>query len=307
MNRNQNALPRAVEYEFDESVKLSATEQIIEFYDEATIDYEHWSKNCNMHLGFYRWGINPFDREKMLEQLNLEIGARLEINPNEKTVLIDLGCGVGAVSRTIAKNYSKTEIKGVTLVQSQIETGTKLNIEANLHRQIELLSGDYSALPFADGFADGAWAVESACYANGADKENLVIEMARVLKKGGRFLIADCFIKQPEKEFNFLCKRLYPAICRNWILPEMFGLNCFVATLEKHGFQDILVEDISWRVAPSVAHAPFAIFSFIIKKFLAGEKLKPQSIKNLKASLLTVPLGLNRAKFSYCLISGKRG
>ena len=106
MNSNQNALPSSVEYEFDDSDKISSIEQIIEFYDEATIDYEHWSKNCNMHLGFYRWGINPFDREKMLEQLNLEIGARLQISPNEKTILIDLGCGVGAVSRTIAKNYS---------------------------------------------------------------------------------------------------------------------------------------------------------------------------------------------------------
>ena len=298
MNSNQNALSSAVEYEFDESVKISSIEQIIQFYDEATIDYEHWSKNCNMHLGFYRWGINPFDREKMLEQLNLEIGARLQINPNEKTILIDLGCGVGAVSRTIAKNYSKTKIKGVTLVPSQIEKGTKLNIEANLHSQIEMLYGDYSDLPFADAIADGAWAVESACYANGADKENLVIEMTRVLKKGSRFVIADCFIKQPEKEFNFLIKRLYPTICKNWILPEMFGLNQFIATLEKHGFQDILVEDISWRVAPSVAHAPFAVASFLIKKFMAGEKLKPQSKKNLKASLLTVPLGLNRSKFA---------
>ena len=307
MNSNQNALPSAVEYEFDEIIKLPSTEQIIEFYEEATIDYEHWSKNCNMHLGFYCWGINPFDREKMLEQLNLEIGARLKINPNEKTLLIDLGCGVGAVSRTIARNYSQTNIRGVTLVPSQIETGIKLNIEANLQAQIEILYGDYSDLPFANDSADGAWAAESACYANGADKENLVSEMARILKKGGRFVIADCFIKQPEKEFNFLIKRLYPAICRNWILPEMFGLNQFVATLEKHGFQDILVEDISWRVAPSVAHAPFAVFSFLIKKFMAGEKLKPQSKKNLKASLLTVPLGLNRSKFSYCLISGRRG
>jgi hypothetical protein len=38
---------------------------------------------------------------------------------------------------------------------------------------------------------------------------------------------------------------------------------------------------------------------------LDGEALKPQSINNLKASLLALALGLNRSKFSYYLISGR--
>lgn len=307
MDGNLNALLDAVEYDFDNSAKSSATAQIIEFYEEAGMDYEHWSKGFNMHLGFYRRGLNPFDREKMIEQLNLEIAARLQINSNDKAFLIDLGCGTGAIARTVARNYSKTIIKGVTIVPSQVELASKLNAQENLNKQIEILKGDYTNLPFADGAADGVWAVESACYAKGADKENLTSEMARVLKAGGRFAVADCFIKKPEKEFNFLIKRSYRAVCDCWALSEMPVLGCFVDALKRQGFQDIIVEDISWRVAPSLAHAPFAVFSFIFKKLLAGESLKRQSINNLKASLLALTLGLNRSKFSYCLISGKRG
>lgn len=307
MDGKLNALSAAVKYDFDVRAQSSPAQRIIEFYEEASMDYGHWSKDFNMHLGFFRRGLNPFDREKMLEQMNLEIARRLKLKPSDKAFLIDLGCGFGAIARTIARHYSKATIKGVTVVPSQVEIAKKLNARENLENRIEILEGDYTALPFEDGAADGVWAVESACYAKGADKENLVGEMARVLKTGGRFVIADCFIKHPEKKFNALIERCYSEVCKNWALSEMPVIDNFVAALKKHNFRDIRIEDISWRVAPSLAHAPFAVAGFIAKKLFAGERMKPQSINNLKASLLAPLVSLNRSKFSYCLISGKRG
>ncbi len=307
MNRNPNAWVQPVEHDFDAPARMSSIERVIEFYEEAGMDYEHWSKGFNMHMGFYRWGLNPFDREKMLEQMNREVAARLQLDSKVRPFLIDLGCGAGAIARSVAKNFADAIIKGVTISPSQVETATKLNALENLQKQIEIIKADYTAMPFENDSADGVWAVESACYANGAGKENLLREMARVLKTGGRFVVADCFIKQPEKKFNFLIERCYAAACRNWVLPEMPVVDDFVAALERQGFQDISVEDISRQVAPSLAHAPFAVFSFILKKMLDGEALKPQSINNLKASLLALALGLNRSKFSYYLISGQRG
>jgi len=285
---------------------LSSIDQVIEFYEEAGMDYEHWSKGFNMHLGFYRWGLNPFVRESLLEQLNLEIAERLRLDPKDRAFLIDLGCGSGAIARSVAGSYPNSAIKGITIVPLQVETANKLNSLKNLDSKIEILRGDYTSTPFADGVADGVWAVESACYAHGATKENLGREMARILKTGGRFVVADCFVKDPEKKLNYVIGKCYAAVCRYWALPEMPELEGFVATLRKHGFQDIVVEDISWRVAPSLAHAPFAVMGFILKKLLAGEQLKRHSINNLKASLLALVLGSNRTKFSYCLISGSR-
>jgi SAM-dependent methyltransferase len=307
MDSNLIALAVADEAEFDNPPQVSSSERIIDFYEAAGMDYEHWSKGFNLHLGFYRRGLNPFDREKMLEQLNLEIAARLHLDAVDSAFLVDLGCGAGAISRSVARNYPRAIIKGVTIAPSQVETARKLNARENLEKQIEILKGDYAALPFADGAADGVWAVESACYAEGAGKENLVGEMARVLKTGGRFVVADCFIKQPAKKLNALAEKCYAGLCRNWALPELPALDYFVAALQRQGFRDILVEDISWRIAPSLAHAPYLVFTFLLKKILAGEPLRPQSINNLKASLLALAVGLNRSKFSYCLISGKRG
>lgn len=305
MKSDQNTLSLPVDRFFESPAQIPSTEKIIEFYEAAGTDYLHWSRGFNMHMGFYRWGLNPFDREKMLEQLNREIALRLQIDNEARNLLIDLGCGAGAVARSIAKTFPNASIKGVTISPSQVQTATRLNILENLQDQIEILKADFTDMPFEGNTADGVWAVESACYARGPDKENLVQEMARVLKNGGRFVIADCFVKQAEKPFNFLIERCYAAVCRNWALPEMPALVNFVGALERRGFVDICINDISWRVAPSLVHAPFAVFSFVIKKMLVGEPLKRQSINNLKASLLALPIGLNRSRFGYYLISGR--
>ena len=172
MNTNLTALASPDEYDFDRPRQVSQTERIIEFYEEAGMDYGHWSTGFNMHLGYYRPGLNPFDREKMLEQMNLEVSARLRLDPPDKALLIDFGCGTGAIARSIAKNYSNSIIKGVTISPSQVEIAAKLNVSENLQEQIEILRCDYTELPFNDGSADGVWAVESACYAEGAAKED---------------------------------------------------------------------------------------------------------------------------------------
>jgi ubiquinone/menaquinone biosynthesis C-methylase UbiE len=287
------------------STARSGAERIIEFYDEAGIDYEHWSSGLNMHLGFYRNGLRLYDREAMLEQMNLEIASRLQIKSKATVHLIDLGCGAGSIARTIAKTYPDALIKGVTIVPSQVDLASELNAREGLRSRIEVLEASFAKLPVDNRSVDGVWAVESSCYARGADKADLVGEMARVLKNGGRFVIADCFIKKPEKQFNWLVNKCYLAACESWALTEMPVLERFVGSLKINGFTEIVVEDISWRVVPSLVHAPFAVSSFVLKKILRGEKLKRHSLNNLKASLLATILGLNRSKFSYCLISGK--
>src|SRR6187455_797634 len=84
----------------------ASVERIIEFYEEAGVDYEHWSRGLNMHLGFYRRGMNPFDREAMLEQMNIEVAARLGVDAGSAAVLVDLGCGMGSIARSVAAYHS---------------------------------------------------------------------------------------------------------------------------------------------------------------------------------------------------------
>jgi hypothetical protein len=40
---------------------------LIAYYENAGPDYGQWSSGFNMHFGYYRFGLNPFRRESMLE------------------------------------------------------------------------------------------------------------------------------------------------------------------------------------------------------------------------------------------------
>jgi len=295
---------------FGRSLKLereapapSQADQIIRFYEEASMDYAHWSRGLNMHLGFFRWGMNPFDREAMLEQLNIEVAKRLELDRNADSLLVDLGCGMGAVARSIARKYPRSTIRGVTLAPSQVRIADSINEQCGLKNRIEILNEDYTNLPFGNDTVDAAWGVESVCYATGAEKEDLIREVLRVLKIGGRFVVADCFVTNPARNFTPLIKKCYSTVCDAWAVSEMATLELFVASLESHGFTNIVIEDASWRAAPSLAHAPLAVLTFVLRKWLAGQKLKEHTINNLKASLLALVLGARKSKFSYCIIS----
>jgi MPBQ/MSBQ methyltransferase len=303
---NAIAIGRSLKLE-RETPALSPSDRIIRFYEEASMDYAHWSRGLNMHLGFFRWGMNPFDREAMLEQLNIEVAKRLELDRDTHSFLVDLGCGMGGVARSIAREYPRATIKGVTLAPSQVRIASSINAEIGLKNRVEILNEDYANLPLEDGIADAAWGVESVCYATGPEKADLVREAARVLKTGGRFVVADCFVTNPAHIFNPLITKCYSTVCDAWAVPEMATLELFVAAMESHGFANIVIEDASWRAAPSLAHAPFAVLTFVIKNLLAGKKLKKHSINNLKASLLALVLGAHRSKFSYCLVSATRG
>ncbi len=90
------------------------------------------------------------------------------------------------------------------------------------------------------------------------------------------------------------------------MLPELAQVERFTAALERHGFTDVAVEDISWRVAPSALHAPLAVLWFRAKKMLRHEHLSAPSADNLRGSLLSEVLGANRLKFAYYLVSATR-
>jgi cyclopropane fatty-acyl-phospholipid synthase-like methyltransferase len=85
------------------------------YYEEAGPDYAAWSPHFNMHFGFFRLGMNPFNREAMLEQMNSEVLDRLRLSGDHPRVL-DMGCGLGATLRSIARRIPFAHLHGITLV-----------------------------------------------------------------------------------------------------------------------------------------------------------------------------------------------
>jgi len=63
---------------YKEKAQKTAT-NFIDLYNEATEDYKFWSKDFNMHFGYYiPFKTNPFKRDTMLNEMNNQIFKRLK-------------------------------------------------------------------------------------------------------------------------------------------------------------------------------------------------------------------------------------
>lgn len=281
--------------------------KVIDYYEKAGLDYEVWSPNFNMHFGYYKWGMNPFNLEKMLNQMNEEVMKRLILEEHIEPLVVDLGCGVGATARYIAKKNWEATVYGVTITPWQVVFGNRLNHEANLANQIDIALGDFNNLSMPSNYADGAYAVESACYGNGADKKEFISEMYRVLKPGARFVITDGFRKHSNRLPNWL-NFVYQRNMKYWALKELADLHLFAEELKKVGFKNILIEDVSWKVAPSFAHIPKTVAKFLWKRWMEKDdkKLVEERKNNALAPIYGMLMGLARKHFGYYIVSGEK-
>lgn len=291
------------------TITKSKTEhkKIIDYYEKSGLDYEYWSPSFNMHFGYFKKGMNPFDLESMLDQMNQEVLDRLQLEKYIDPLVLDLGCGVGATSRYIAKKNREATLYGMTITPWQVIYGNRLNQKAILGHQIDICLADYTQLDIADNYVDAAFAIESACYAKGKDKKDFINELYRTLKPGGRFVITDGFRKHDEPLPNWL-NTIYKRNMKFWALDELADIQLFTSALKEVGFKNIKVEDVSWKVAPSFAHIPKTIIKFFWDKWTGKitEPLSKERLRNAFAPLYGMLMGLSRKHFSYYIISGEK-
>ncbi|MXN90868.1 methyltransferase domain-containing protein [Flavobacterium sp. Sd200] len=278
----------------DQLIHKKNTLETVHFYNEATEDYEFWSRDFNMHFGYYNpFRTNPFKRDSMLNEMNRQIFKRLA---NAK-MLCDLGCGMGGTMRYGLTNNSALNITGITLSEFQASEGNRLL--GGLNGNITV--NDYNNTGFKNSTFDGAIAIESFCHSG--HSEQSFKEAYRIIKPGGRLIVADAFLK---KDFEQLCiggNYCYKGLCEGWSLEKLGNIHTVNIMLKDIGFTNVAIEEVSFKVAPSVLHVPFAITGFIFKKTLNSHPIKAQSIKNLKGSLFALLSGLQMNNFGYYIIT----
>ncbi len=277
--------------------------RVVDYYSSATSGYQDWSRNINMHFGYYQWGMNPFDLEAMLENTNRQVFESLHIKGTHSR-LLDMGCGLGATARFCAAREGVASVTGITLVESQVREATALVADSPLASRLRFERGDYHHTPFADESFDGTYAVESACHSVERDKRSLLQEAHRLLKPGGRFVICDGFIRSaaPLNAFSDLC---YRKTCEHWSLGHMAELDGLLAAMRDLGFKNIEVRDITLRMLPSAAFIPAVALRYFCK-LLWSKDQNPQHWHHLLAPLWGFFLGLNIKRFGYYLISGEK-
>lgn len=282
-------------------------QQVVRYYSEAGPTYVAWSRAYNMHFGYLRTFLQMFRLEAMLQEMSRQVLARLHLAPDAPARVLDMGCGLGAPSRLAVRENRGWRVDAITIVPWQIERARELAAAEGLTERLTFERRDYTASALPTASYDGAYAIESACHDAGLGKEGFIAEAARLIKPGGRLVIADGFYKGGPPT-NPLLKKCADIVCANWALETFGEIGAFRDALERHGFVDIEVREISMRIAPSVAYVPW-----VTLKFLAGELVRSQwrigalSWGHLRACVLSPVLGMARWRFGYYLVQARRG
>ncbi len=114
--------------------------------------------------------------------------------PESPARVFDMGCGLGATLRSFARRLPHADLNGITLVPWQLEQGRQLNQSCPEGRNISLTLGDYEHTTQPSASFDAVYAIESSCYARGANKSAFLQEAHRLLRPGGRIAVADGFL-----------------------------------------------------------------------------------------------------------------
>lgn len=271
--------------------------EMIDFYNEATEDYEFWSNDFNMHFGYFiTFKTNVFKRDTMLNEMNNQVIKRLEITREQKT-LADLGCGMGGTMRYALKKNKNLVAFGVTLSEFQTKKGNELLDGFNG----TIFKENYNNTSFSSNSFDAALAIESFCHSGHSSKS--ITEAFRILKPNGKLVIADAFLKKQPSKLCYGSHYAYQKLCNHWSLEKLETIENMIKKLKQQGFTKIEIEDASFKVAPSVLHVPFAIIGFTLQKLLKTKTLKRESLHNLKGSFYALLSGLHMKSFGYYIIT----
>jgi ubiquinone/menaquinone biosynthesis C-methylase UbiE len=293
-----------------QTATLSSLDSFQRYYEEAGPDYAAWSPYFNMHFGYFHWGMNPFRREDMLEQMNQEVMHRLHLTDQSSTDIptrvLDMGCGLGATLRSFARSLPQANLDGITLVPWQLDQGRQFNEACPEGRRIMLQLSDYEHTSFPSESFDAVYALESSCYAQGANKSAFLKEAHRLLRPGGRIVVADGFLgagklRGPQ---NAIFRRL----CRCWAIETLGEVGPFKSELERLGFTDIVAEQVQSRVTPSVLHVPWVTLKFFLTTVLFSErKMTVARWNNILAPVLLPFVGFPVGPMAYYIVSATRG
>lgn len=117
------------------------------------------------------------------------------VNVKSDSTILDIGCGSGALTISIAKANTGAKVVGLDYWGRDFEQYSKSLCEANAAAEkvnnITFVNGNAVSLDFEDESFDAI--VSNYVYHNifGHNKQELLLESLRVLKKGGVFAIHD--------------------------------------------------------------------------------------------------------------------
>jgi len=222
---------------------------------EGVLEY-YWGEH--IHLGWYAEGERKgplYGGKDFIEAKYDFIDKMLEFSEADAPQkVLDVGCGIGGTSRYIAKKYPQATVTGITISPEQQQRATQLAKERGVdNAQFELC--DALDMKYPDNSFDLVWACESGEHM--PDKEKYVQEMTRVLKPGGRIVIATwCQREEGDTPFSPKERKTLDYLYGEWTHPYFISIDEYGRIMERTGkLTKITTDDWATETIPAWRHS----------------------------------------------------
>lgn len=159
------------------------------YYDIAQNYYEiFWYRGKGWGLHYGLWPSNVHNRTEAIIEENRVLADMVQVKAGD--LILDAGCGVAGSGIWLAQNRGAKVVE-LNIVRKQLNKGVKLADRNRVGNALYFTEADYHRLPFLDGSFDVFWSLESIEHSD--DVHSFIKEAFRVLKSGGRAVIAGAF------------------------------------------------------------------------------------------------------------------
>ena len=273
--------------------------KIVAYYKDTENAYkDSWDLNNSLaiHYGYWDSAVQSFPQS--LLRMNEVMMEAAGIKSTDK--VLDAGCGVGGSSIFMATALG-CRVTGITLSERQVEQAVAIAKKKEMEALVDFKVMNYCATDFADASFDVVWGCESICYAD--NKEQFIREAYRLLKPGGRLVVADGFVTDFKNNDHSIIRQWLDG----WQVNYLESSERFITFMQQTGFNKITYRNISKEASHSARR--LYQFYFLASLYLVWKKVnfsKPATEmqkKNIQACKYQYK-GLKKGLWQYGLITG---
>lgn len=273
---------------------------IARHYELCEEHYRNWwnlSESRSMHYGY--WDHSTKSLHEALMNINKVMSDKVQINPNDH--VLDAGCGLGGSSLWLAGNIG-CRVTGITLSNKQKEKAERSATQMRLNDRVDFKQEDFTDTHFTDGSFDVIWAIESVCHAE--DKFKFLTEAYRLLKPGGRLIVADFFSKS---DLTGKDKDLMDKMAYGWAISAFATMENFKDQTTKAGFTNIITEDASKPITPSAKKLYWYSFPGMFLTKLYSLFKNPSELSKYNARTIYLQYkGLQKGLWKYYILQAEK-
>lgn len=275
--------------------------EVIDYYETCEADYTlGWNlgRSVAMHYGY--WDGSTRTHAQALERENAVLAELAALGQND--CVLDAGCGMGGSAIYLADRLG-CRVTGITLSERQAMFATRRARRCGVGHLTTFQQMNYLRTAFTDDAFDVVWALESVCHAH--DKAAFTKEMYRILKRGGRLIVADGFAAR--ETYSGAEKALMNKWLRGWCVEPLATVRHFSDCLRSAGFCRLSTLDATQNVIRSSRRLHVLGRSmrwFSVPARWMGRKMRTRALNY--AAARHQYLALTQGLWTYAIVSARK-